>query len=178
MGLVVNPLKAFRVCHGYKIDHELILWSPGVIGILSDAEEFLCKKIIIENAKGGPKVFFSVAEALEAETEPPKEKVGHIVAIRTCAHLLDEAEDIGLITGRRDVWAFMDYCMAKLGYGKVDREIPDHIKMFIDRMLEKEEMKGAMKKLEKAKSLEEEFERPKTSALVEMLEKPKALATV
>jgi len=154
MGLVVGSLKAFRTCHGYKIDHELILWSEGVIGTLSDEQEHLCRKIIIENAKGGPKVFYSVEDALEAEVEevPPK-KVGQVMAIRTCAHLLDMAEDAKLITGRRDVWAFMDYCLAKLGYGKVDREVPDYIKEFIDKSLEKEDIKKGLTKLDKLRSL-------------------------
>jgi len=154
MGIVVDPLKAFRTCHGYKIDHELILWSEGVIGTLSDEQEYLCRKIIIENAKGGPKVFYSVEDALEAEVEevPPK-KIGQVMAIRTCAHLLDMAEDAKLITGRKDVWAFMDYCLAKLGYGKVDREVPDHIKKFIDEMLTKEEIKKGADKIVKLKSI-------------------------
>jgi len=145
MGVVVNPLKAFRVCHGYKIDHELLLWSPGVVGTLSDLQELQCQKIIIENAKGGPKVFYSVDEALEAEVEETT-KPAQMGAIRTCAHLLDLAEDAKLITSRNDVYAFMDYCMAKLGFDGVEREVPPHIKKFIDEMLEKE---GISKKFSK-----------------------------
>jgi len=140
VGIVVDSLKAFRVCHGYKIDHELILWSPGVVGTLSDDQELKCRKIIIENAKGN-KVFYSVADALEAETsETPK--LGQMSAIRTCAQLLDLAEDAKIITGRKDVYAFMDYCMSKLGYDGVQRDVPDYIKKFVDKMLKEEGVKN------------------------------------
>ena len=160
MGIVVNPQKAFRVCHGYKIDHELILWSEGVIGTLSDEQEALCKMIVLENAKGGRAVFFSREEALKADAEPITPKTGQFIAIRTCAHLLDVAEDKGLIKGIPDVWTFMDYCMAKLGYGKVDREVPDYIRKFIDEMLAKEEMYKGMTKLEKLQKIYETHQHP------------------
>jgi len=49
MGKVIDPNIAFSYCHGYKINEELILWSPGVIGTLSDAQEKLCKEIKIHS---------------------------------------------------------------------------------------------------------------------------------
>ncbi len=52
MGIVVNPVKAFNYCHGYRNPKtgELILWSEGVVGTLSDEQEKKCKvkKIIGE----------------------------------------------------------------------------------------------------------------------------------
>ena len=141
MGYVIDPERAFRVCHGYKIDSNLILWSPGVVGTLSNEQELKCKKIIIENAKGGPRVADSVVEALAVEVEE-KPKLGQISAIRTCAHLLDLAEDAKIITGRKDVYAFMDYCMSKLGYDGVQRDVPDYIKKFVDKMLKEEGVKS------------------------------------
>lgn len=146
-GIVVNPFKAFRVCHGIKVDDELILWSPGVIGVLSDEQEKLCKKIIIENAEDR-KVFSSVEEALKADVKPTK-KLRQVVAIRTCAQLLDKAEDYDLIQNIKDVWAFMDYCMAKQGFGKVERKVPERIKEFIDESFEKLELKKAIEKIER-----------------------------
>jgi len=140
----------FRVCHGYKIDHELILWAKGKRGMLSDEEEKLCKVIILENAKG-KKVFTSVEEALKAEIEEIPPKIGHIVAIRTCAHMLDEAEDIGLIDNISDVYAFMDYCMFKFGYDHIDRVIPDTIKTFIDIKFERDpKIRKVLEKLHKS----------------------------
>lgn len=148
MGLVTNPYKAFQVCHGYKIDHELILWSPGVIGALDNAQEKLCKQILLENAKGGPRVFYSVEDALKAETSRlPKPRVRQQAAIKMCAQILDRAEDIGLITGIKDVYGLMDYCMARLGFGDGVKWHPSReIEEFVDR-----ELKHMGKKLEKIK---------------------------
>jgi len=47
MGIVIKPEIAFRVCHGYKLGDELILWSDGVVGTLTDEQEKLCQSIII-----------------------------------------------------------------------------------------------------------------------------------
>lgn len=45
MGIVVDRNIAFQYCHGYKLNGELILWSVGVIGALSNTQEKLCKEI-------------------------------------------------------------------------------------------------------------------------------------
>ena len=138
MGIVVKPQKAFRICHGYKVDDELILWSEGVVGALDDMQERKCRTIIVENAKGGPVSVHSVDEALKLRTvNVPKEKMGQVVAIKRCAGLLDVAEDIGYITNVSDVYAFTDYCMAKLGYNGVKRHPREDIKEFIDNALAK-----------------------------------------
>ena len=47
MGRVIDPSTAFRVCHGFKLDDELMLWSKGVIGTLSDSQEKLCDRIYV-----------------------------------------------------------------------------------------------------------------------------------
>jgi len=100
MSLVVNPYKAFQVCHGYKIDHELILWSPGVIGALDDDQEKECRQILQQNVKERPRVYSSVEDALNAETSSlPKPRLLQQAAIKTCAQILDRAEDVGLTTG-------------------------------------------------------------------------------
>ena len=150
MGIPVKPGIAFSICHGYKIGNELILWSPGVIGALNDEQEKLCKKIIIENAKGGPRVVSSVEEALKVETEKTP-KMRQVVAVKTCAHLLDLAEDKKLVHGIQDVWAFMDYCMAKMGFGEVEREVPEQLKVFIDTYLGHEDMLKSIEKLNRIK---------------------------
>ena len=50
MGLVVDRDTARTTgCHGYQMDGEKFLWSPGVIGMLSDPQE----KIF---CKGEPKI--------------------------------------------------------------------------------------------------------------------------
>jgi len=54
MGIVVKPEVAFKLCHGYEIDGELILWSDGVIGTLTDEQEKLCKYIFAEKGKYVP----------------------------------------------------------------------------------------------------------------------------
>jgi len=142
MGKVVDPSRAFKVCHGYKVDGELFLWSKGVRGLLNNNQEYLCQKIVIENAKGGPRVFLTVEEAKAAkvEEEVPKE-VKHMVAMRTCASLLDEAENEGLIGGVNDVYAFMDYCMYKHGFDELKRKVPEKIRTFIDEHLSDSEDK-------------------------------------
>ena len=66
--------------------------------------------------------------------------------------MLDLAEDKGLISGRFDVYAFMDYCMAKLGFGKVDRKVPEDLKEYIDTMLEKSGVIEKFKKISGAKT--------------------------
>ena len=133
MGKVIDKDRAFRVCHGYKIGDELILWSPGVIGPLDDLQEFECKKIIIENAPV-PLVFDSAADALKAKiNEIPPKKLGQMAAIRRCAELMDLAEDEGLIKDIKDVYSFMDYCMEKQGFkGEKERYVRREIKEFID----------------------------------------------
>ena len=135
MGVVVDPAKAFLVCHGYKIDDELILWSEGVIGTLSDEQEELCKKIVLENVRP-PRVFSSKEEALKAEVEElPKGKVKQMAAVRVCAKILDEAEDRGLILGLEDVWATMDYCVNSLLGEPYERVPPVGLRRFIDEKL-------------------------------------------
>jgi len=139
MGIVVKPEKAYTVCHGYKVsDDELILWSPGVIGALSDDEERKCRVIIIENASGGPQEFSSVEEALKVDTvNLPGDRMKQIIAIRQCAHILDRAEDVGLIQRREDTYALMDYCMDKFGFDGVQRYVPESIKRFVDKELKR-----------------------------------------
>jgi len=135
VGYVVDWHKAFRLCHGYKLDNELILWSEGVIGTLSDEQEFSCKKIVIENA--GFQVFDSVKDALKAKTiELPSKKLRQMAAIRQCAGILDRAEDAGLIIDREDVYSTMDYCMSKLGYNHVKWKPREDLREFIDEELE------------------------------------------
>jgi len=141
MGKVIKPGLAFSVCHGVKLDSELILFSPGVIGPLSDEQERLCRKIIIENAEGGPKTVHSVDEALKVKISGIPDQYKHFVAVKLCAHLLDLAEDEGLVKHITDTWSFMDYCMAKLGYGVAERSISQELKEFIDKMFEKDEIK-------------------------------------
>lgn len=48
MGIVVDPNIAFRRCHGYSLDSQKLLWSPGVIGMLRDEQEKLCQVIDIK----------------------------------------------------------------------------------------------------------------------------------
>jgi hypothetical protein len=48
MGIVVDRNIAFRRCHGYSLDSQKLLWSAGVIGMLSDEQEKLCQSIQIE----------------------------------------------------------------------------------------------------------------------------------
>jgi len=136
MGIVVRGSKAFKLCHGYKTDHELILWSEGVIGTLNDWQEVKCEKILIENAKGGPKLVDSYVEALKVETVPISRKhLKQMIAIRQCAHILDKAEDVGLIENRYDVYSLMDYCMFKLGFDHVEKPPKEEIKKFVDKEL-------------------------------------------
>ncbi|RLI84692.1 hypothetical protein DRP07_00275 [Archaeoglobales archaeon] len=145
MGLVTDANKAFRLCHGYKIDDELILWSEGVIGTLSDDQEYKCQTILIENASGGPRSFSSVRDAKRVKTSGiPEGYVKRMVAFRVCASLLDKAEDAGLIDTRKDVYGFMDYCMDQLGYDGVKKEykLSEDVKEFIEKGLEKEAKSG------------------------------------
>jgi hypothetical protein len=149
MGIVVNRLTAFENCHGYKLsDDELWLWSPGVVGALSDEQERLCGRIVIENAKGGPKVFSSVESALRAEVEYyPRKHLKQQIAIRTCAQMLDRAEDLGIISSREDVYDFMDYCMEKMGFpGEKVRYPKPEIRAFIE-----EQLSRLQRKLDKLK---------------------------
>jgi len=44
---VIDPSTAYRVCHGFKLDDELMLWSRGIVGTLSDSQEKLCQKVYI-----------------------------------------------------------------------------------------------------------------------------------
>jgi len=138
MGHVIDENEAFKLCHGYKVDGDLRLWSKGVLGTLSKDQIFKCKAILIENAKGGPKIYTSVDEALKAEvTKIPDKHIGQTIAIRKCANILDAAEDLGLIRGLDDVYDLMDYCMDKLGYkGEKTREIREDLKEFVDKALE------------------------------------------
>ena len=158
MGIVVDPSKAFKTCYGYKLNGELILWSKGVIGALSDEQERLCRMIIIENAEGGPAVVFSYEDALRVKANPVTLKTSRFVAIKTCAELLHLADERGLIRTIFDTWSFMDYCMAKLGFGKVDRYVPEDIKRFIDQYISHPDM---MKGLTKVEKLEREIEEVK-----------------
>jgi hypothetical protein len=48
MGLVIDKNIAFKECHGYSLDSQKLLWSAGVIGMLSDEQEKLCEKIHIK----------------------------------------------------------------------------------------------------------------------------------
>jgi len=57
MGLIVDKDLAARTpCHGYKMpDGELLLWSPGIIGMLSDPQEkAYCTKIETEKRSVSP----------------------------------------------------------------------------------------------------------------------------
>jgi len=137
MGLVVDEDRAFSVCHGYNIDHELLLWSPGVVGALNDEQEKKCKSIIVENAKGGIRKFNSVEEALGVKTVGiPKGHLHQVIAIRQCAGVLDRAEDMGVIKNIDDVFDLMDYCMEKMGHpGTKRRIVRPEIKKFVTEQL-------------------------------------------
>ena len=171
MGIVIDPSKAFKTCYGYKLNGELILWSKGVVGALSDEQEKMCQMIIIENAEGGPAVVFSYEDALRVKAKPVTSKTARFMAIKTCAELLDLAEDRGLIRTVFDTWAFMDYCMAKLGFGKVDRYVPEDIKRFIDQYIDHPDMIKGMTKIEKLERIIEEvrekIEKAKERSIIE-----------
>ena len=137
MGHIINPAKAFRVCRGYKLDDHLFLWSPGVVGMLNKEQIKECKTIILKNAVGRKKVFHSIEEALRAPVFEDK-RFGQVIAVKQCAHLLDVAEDVGVIRSWTDIPAFMDYCMDKLGYNGLKYKVPEYIKEFIDKMLKEE----------------------------------------
>jgi len=162
MGIVVNPLKAFKFCHGYKFDHELILWSDGVIGTLSDEQEKECKIIAIENVPNGPKIYHSVEEALNDDTPTIEDdKISQFVAIKECAHLMHIADETeNLIKHIPDTWAFMDYCMSKFGFGKVDREIPANIKNFIDEVFKEAGISKSDTVEDKLKKLDRFLQQP------------------
>lgn len=74
MGIVIKPEVAFRMCHGYKLDGELILWSDGVVGTLTDEQEKLCKSIILhrtipESLKKRLKSFREVSKRCSEEVK-------------------------------------------------------------------------------------------------------------
>jgi len=147
MGVVVNPYKAFELCHGYKIGDRLILWSPGVVGTLNKWQDRECKKIVIENAGNGEEIFDSYEEAEKAKVSNviPEEHVRQIIAIRTCAHILHKAKMKGLIQDIQDVYSTLDYCIHEMGVGKTLKYTPNYkIKEFVD-----EELKETMEKLPK-----------------------------
>ncbi len=134
MGVVIDPTKAFKVCHGYKIDGFLALFSKGVIGMLSKDQIEKCQTIIIENAVG-QKVFHSVEEAMKAKVVEDKH-MAQTLAIRHCAHLLHEAHEEGIIKSIADIPVFMDYCMYVYGFGKLKHEIPERIEKWINEHAE------------------------------------------
>jgi len=142
MGIVVEPDVAFKVCHGYKLsDDELILWSAGVIGALSDEQERLCEKIILNNVKGED-VFNSVKEALRAPIEWRDEnlKSDHFKAMKVCSRILHEADMFDMVIDPNDVYGLMDYCLAKLGFGKdYVRPVSEDIKEYVDMRLKEYE---------------------------------------
>jgi len=134
MGEVINPAEAFRVCHGYKVDGFLALFSKGVIGMLNKEQIKECKTIIIENAVG-EKVFHDWREALKAEVVEDRH-MAQTLAIRHCAHLLHRAHEEGVVKSIVDVPLFMDYCMYVYGFGKLKHKIPERIKEWIDEHAE------------------------------------------
>lgn len=69
MGIKVEP-EAFKKCHGFATRDELLLFSPGVVGALSDVQEPLCDKIKIEG-----KVYDSYADVIENTKYEPDEPV-------------------------------------------------------------------------------------------------------
>lgn len=134
MGIVTDPARAFRMCHGYKIGDELILWSDGVMGVLSDSQEDKCQWIVLEDYNGVPHVFRSRKEALASDIGHPK-KADVFADVKRCSRILDIAEDEGVIRDLEDVYATLDYCMYKLGHNDLKHRPRDRVKKFVDKML-------------------------------------------
>jgi len=132
----------FIFCHGWKVDHKLLLFSKGHHGLLSQDEAKRCKLILIENAIGGPKLVHSYEEALKVPVHPISPEKNQFVAMMVCGHLMHWGDrNYNIIRDVDDVYAFMDYCLYKLGHGHLKRKIPERIKEFIDKYLPQFEKK-------------------------------------